>query len=103
VVRQAAKRKLLVCTGSHCREELRKSICLQEAVEQLPVDVTHVACQKVCKGPVVGVSIDEEWQWFEKMGSRKAVRALVELIEQGSISKPLRKRRDRKRAGKRRT
>ena len=73
---------------------------MQQALSRLPVDVERVGCQKVCKGPVVGLAIDGEWQWFCKVSSRKAVQALAELIEEGTIAKPLRKRRDTKRAGK---
>ncbi len=50
--------------------------------------------------PVVGLSIDGTLQWFRRMDSRKALRALVELVEDGTIAKPLLNRRDRKRAGK---
>ncbi len=70
---------------------------------RLPVEVTRVGCQKVCKGPVVGLAVDGEWQWFERMSSRKAVEALAQLVEGGTVAKPLRRRRNEKRAGKRRS
>ena len=70
------------------------------SIERLSVDVEHVGCQKVCHGPVVGVAIDGDWQWFERMDSPKALRALQQWIEDDTLGKPLRKRRNRKRAGK---
>ncbi len=70
---------------------------------RLPVDVSRVGCQKVCRGPVIGVAVDGEWQWFERMDSRKALDALVDLVAHDALGKPLRKRRDKKRSGKRRS
>lgn len=92
--------KLLLCTGSHCRKALTKHGLLQQTVSALPVEVTRVGCQKICRGPVVGVRIDGRWEWFEKMGSRKAVDALAELVERNTLRKRLDKRRSRKRSGR---
>ncbi len=97
-----AERTLFVCTGSHCRKALQKGDRLQEAVSKLPVKVTRVGCQKVCRGPVVGVAVGGRHQWFERMDSRKAIAALEALLEDDTLGKPLEKRRSRKRAGKRR-
>lgn len=96
------RRTLLVCSGSHCRKALQRDDGLVDALARIPIDIERVRCQKVCKGPVVGLAVEGEWQWFRRMNSRKALRALAELVEEGTIAKPLRKRRDRKRAGKRR-
>ncbi len=95
-----ARVPLFVCKGSHCRKLRSKNLRLQRTLGALPVDVTHVGCQKVCRGPVVGIAIDARLEWFERMGSRKALRALVELLETGQLASPLRKRRDRKRSGR---
>ena len=97
-----AERTLLVCAGSHCRKALRKGDRLQESVSRLPVKVTRVGCQKVCRGPVVGLVVDGRYQWFERMDSRKAIAALEDLLQGDTLGKPLEKRRSRKRAGKRR-
>ena len=94
--------RILVCTGSHCRRRLARSAGMAEALAGLGVEVERVGCQKVCKGPVLGVRVDGEWQWFRRMDSRKALAALRELIEAGKLEKRLRKRRDPRRAGKRR-
>jgi len=70
------------------------------SVAGLGVDIERVGCQKVCRGPVVGVAIDGRWQWFERMDSPKALRALEQLVDDDTLGKPLRKRRSKKRAGK---
>lgn len=97
-----ARRTVLVCSGTDCRKALERNGRLEEALSALPVSIERVRCQKVCKGPVVGVSVDGSWEWFRRMSSRKALRALEELVEEGTVTKALWRRRDRKRAGKRR-
>ena len=94
------RQTILVCSGSHCRKALQRDDRVEETLSRLPIVVERVRCQKVCKGPVVGLSIDGTWQWFRRMDSRKAMRALAELVEDGTIAKPLLNRLDRKRAGK---
>ncbi len=95
--------RLLLCHGSHCRKALARDGRLERTVARLPVDVRRVGCQKVCRGPVVGIAVGGEWEWFERMDSKKALRALVGWVEDGTVAKPLRKRRDKKRSGKRRS
>lgn len=97
------ERTLLVCTGSSCRKALRKNDRFHEALASLPVAIEPVGCQKVCRGPVVGTVLEGKWQWFERMGSKRALHALAELVETDAVGKPLRKRRNKKRAGKRRS
>ena len=97
------KPTLLICSGSRCRKALRKDDRLQRAVAQLPVEVQWVGCQKVCNGPVVGLAVEGRWEWFERVNSRKAIRALSVLLEEDLLEKPLRKRRNARRAGKRRS
>ncbi len=98
----APRQPILVCTGSHCRKALERSDRVEETLSRLPVVVERVRCQKVCKGPVLGTSVDGTWLWFRRMSSRKALGALETLVEEGVLSKPLLRRVDRKRAGKRR-
>ena len=98
-----AKRNLLVCSGSHCGKKLRKQRDLQERLDRLPVEITRVGCQKICRGPVIGIRVDDELQWFERMSSKKALQALVALVDGKEMRKPLKKRRNEKRMGKLRT
>ena len=73
---------------------------MERVLAQLPVRVTRVGCQKVCSGPLVGVQLDGRWEWFERMSSEKAMRALADLLEQDELRKPLRKRRRKGRSGR---
>jgi hypothetical protein len=93
---------ILICTGRHCRTFDRKRARLESALAGRAVEIEYVGCQKVCRGPVVGVLLQDEWQWFARMGSEKTVAALTELVDNGRLRDTLRKRRDRRRAGARR-
>ncbi len=95
-----AKPVLLLCRGSRCRKRLEKSPNVEKALASLPVRLTRVGCQKVCRGPVVGYAIGGEWQWFERVDSKKALRALADLVADDTLPGPLRKRRHAKRAGR---
>ena len=97
------RRTVYVCTGSHCRKQRAKDGRLDEIVGQLPVDVTRVRCQKVCRGPVLGIEVANEIEWFERVRGKKALRALVHLLEEGKLREPLEKRRRSDRTGKRRS
>lgn len=98
-----AKREILLCTGSHCRKALRKHGQLEGVLERLPVAVTRVGCQKVCRGPLVGITIEGQLEWFERMRTRKAAEALALLVEHGELAKRLEKRRNASRSGRRRS
>ncbi len=97
------RRTLLVCNGTHCRKKSATSDRLRSLIARLDVEVTRVGCQKVCDGPVVGALIDGEWQWFERMNSKKALRALADFVNDERLGTPLAKRINRARAGKRRS
>jgi (2Fe-2S) ferredoxin len=99
-VKAVARRKLLVCVGSHCRKVHARDHGVRDYLERLPVEIESVGCQKVCRSPVLGVEVDGAWQWFEGMDSKKALRALRELVLDDRLAKPLRKRRNEKRAGR---
>ena len=91
---------LFVCAGRHCRKAFAREASNAKHLSRLAVPIRYVGCQKVCKGPVVGLRIDGELQWFRQVDSRKAWDALAELIEDGTLARPLRKRMDRKRSGR---
>ena len=95
------KRRVFVCTGKHCRKAAAGVGGFDEALASLPGRLTPVGCQKVCKGPVVGVSpADGGVEWFRKVDSPKAWRGLARLLEEGHLSGALRKRRQKSRAGR---
>jgi hypothetical protein len=67
------------------------------------LDVELVRCQKICNGPVAGLSVDGRMEWFEHVDGIKEIAALVRLAHArppDRIPKPLRRRRVKRRAGK---
>jgi len=90
-----------LCVGSDCRKDRpgahRK---LRARLSAGGVAVTPVKCQKICKGPVVGIRVDGTLHWVRKVVGRELREDLVRLLEKGRWSKGLRKRRVRKRQGK---
>ncbi len=95
-----SKPELLLCRGSHCRRRLAKKAAVEQTLDQLPVAVRSVGCQKICRGPVVGFVVAGRLQWFERVGSKKALCALSDLVQNASLAKPLRKRQHAKRSGR---
>ena len=89
-----------VCRGKDCAE--RDERCpLLEALADVG-QVAEVKCQDLCEGPVAAVEVDGRLEWFERVRSGKARRALVELAAGRRTELPgrLRKRRATKRAGR---
>jgi hypothetical protein len=77
--------------------------CLTEVLEQHDVSLQLVKCQKICRGPVVGLPIAGRMEWFERVDGLKALAALVRLSRtkhRDEIPKSLRKRRVRAHAGR---
>jgi len=98
------RRRLYVCAGSDCRKALAKDPRLLELARDLDPDHRRVRCQKICKGPVVGVADDTGGlEWFRRVRKDKVLRALSDLVRAGRLRKPLAKRRVPKRSGKLRT
>lgn len=90
-----------LCNGSECRKK-RKSQKSLRALLGKEGQVCEVSCQKICKGPVVGVEIDGRLEWFSKMTGQDQ-ESLVHLLRHGDMKKRLRARMDKKRRGKMRT
>jgi hypothetical protein len=89
-----------LCVGKDCRKDdgYRE---LVSAVSVLP-KVRRVKCQDLCSGPVAGVVVDGEVEWFEHLRRGKERSALVQLAT-GKVSKvpaELRSHWARKRSGK---
>jgi hypothetical protein len=67
------------------------------------VSIQKVRCQKICAGPVVGLQVGGQMEWFERIRSLKEIAALVQLTKRkhsSGIPKPLRKRRVKRFAGR---
>lgn len=87
--------RVFVCHGKDCR----KSKGFGDLCRAVG-DAEAVACQKVCKGPVAGVVIDDRFEWFAKLRTGKLHQALVRAAETGEIGKKLKARRVKKRSGR---
>ena len=94
-----AKKKLYVCYGSDCTES-RGALRRLEASLEGVADIKPVKCQKICRGPVVGVQVSGTLEWFRRVDTEKARRRLVTLLETGKVKKALAKRRIGARSGK---
>ena len=89
---------IYVCKGKGCRKsEYTRSLegCLNDHG-----NVIQVKCQKICKGPVVGLEVNGAIEWFKKLRSQKAQDQLVELLLRGRLAGNLSERIAKKRRGK---
>lgn len=88
-----------VCRGSSCRKrkELPKILKL---LSDEDVSFRSVRCQKICKGPVVGLDIDGEVHWFKRLRDKKTRRGLVVWFRESRLKKAVRDHRVEKRKGK---
>lgn len=91
-------RTVHVCRGSDCKAETKASKKLRKLLKGR-ARVRAVGCQKVCEGPVIGLEVDGQLEWFENVRG-EARDALEVWLEDGRLKKALRKRRVKKRAGK---
>ena len=97
----AKKRRAYVCYGSDCTASKQALRQLERALESV-AEVKPVKCQKICRGPVVGVEVEGTLEWFRRVDKDKPRRRLVTLLETGSLKKSLAKRRVPGRSGKKR-
>ena len=88
-----------VCTGSDCRKRKKAFKSLLGALSQR-VEVCEVKCQKICSGPVVGVEINGQIEWFRKMKDDAMHTPLFALLRDGSMSAALKKHVVKARRGK---
>ena len=77
-----------VCTGSDCRKHKKAFRELQKDLSE-HATVCEVKCQKVCSGPVVGVEVAGQLEWFKKLRESSARRELYQLLRSGVVSKKL--------------
>ena len=91
-----------LCKGSDCRRRSAERDSLVKSIGTL-AEVEPVRCQKICKGPVVGLEVDGKVEWFKSVRTMKARRALKRFLTSQRRDKRLFDRRVKKRAGKLRT
>lgn len=89
--------RVLVCVGGDCRGA--KGFDEVMLIARASSGASTVACQGVCKGPVVGVERDGELRWYAKVrGDRR--RALARLVRTGTGRRALRSAEVRTRRGR---
>jgi hypothetical protein len=76
--------------------------CLEDFLRtKTDAHVYEVRCQKICHGPVAGVEIDGRMEWFERVGTPKAMVGLRRVVRgKTKLTRPLRNRRLKKRSGR---
>ena len=89
-----------LCTGKDCSRSPGHAE-LAAAIDAAPGLIAgRVRCQKVCKGPVAGFEVDGTLEWFARVRSPKARKAVIRTARDGGpLSDRLRKRRWAKRSG----
>lgn len=93
------KPRVYVCAGGSCRKP-RKGFRKLLSALQGEARVERVKCQKICDGPVAGMSVGGCIVWFGELDSRKRRDALLELVQTGRLPSRLEKRCVPKRSGK---
>lgn len=88
-----------LCAGSDCQKKRKANARLLEALAGR-ARVVPARCQKVCEGPVIGLQVDGELQWFGKVKGKAVRQALQAFLDQGELRKPLKGRVIKKRSGK---
>jgi hypothetical protein len=86
-----------------CRK-CKHSACLTEVLhERTHEPVELVRCQKICKGPVVGVVVDGRMEWFQRVDGVRPLAALLRLVKEpqpAKVPKPLKKLRVKRWSGR---
>ena len=86
---------VLLCRGRDCRKAKGyDKLC------RLFGDARTVGCQKICKGPIIGLEIDGKPEWFSRIRSSARRQALKAVLSSGRVRKGLKKLRKKKRSGK---
>jgi len=92
-----------VTTIAVCRK-CKQASCVIELLDRrtdTPLEV--VRCQKICRGPVVGLVVDGRMEWFERVRGVKPLAALLRVARKkhpSTVPKPLRKLHVAKRSGR---
>jgi hypothetical protein len=89
-------KKLYVC------KKCKNSDCLMKVLNKSDSRLVPVGCQKICAGPVVGVKVTGQMEWFSRVNSLKEIAGLRMLADRRTKrpARPLEKRRLAKRSGR---
>jgi hypothetical protein len=95
-----AKRQTVhVCSGKRCVDHPKRRQELVSALEGV-ANVDDCGCVKICHGPVAGLLVDGQLEWFRGLHSGKSIKQLRKLVKAGKLSQSLAKLRVPKRSGK---
>ena len=92
--------EVAICVGKACRKPKKRFQLLLQHLADRPIQ--RVKCQRICKGPVVGLKLGGTWEWFRRLDTAKALTAL-DLLLDGEMTPRMKGRRVKKRRGKLRT
>jgi hypothetical protein len=86
---------IVVCIGKDCRkaagfDELLASVRGLDHVDQ-------ASCQDLCHGPIVGLRIDGDLRWYDRIRTHKQRAALLRAVTSGRVPGDLRRLEIRKR------
>jgi hypothetical protein len=89
-------KKVYVC------KKCKNADCLTKVLNRADSRLVPVGCQKICAGPVVGVKVAGQMEWFSRVSSLKEIAALRMLADRRTKrpARPLEKRRLGKRSGR---
>ncbi|MEM8608799.1 MAG: hypothetical protein AAGF92_16965 [Myxococcota bacterium] len=92
------KPTVYICSGSSCSKRKKTAKKLAAALEPV-ASIKRVKCQKICKGPVLGIENGAPVQWFRSCADDDE-KDLVRVAVGRKPSKSLRKKVAAKRGGK---
>lgn len=95
----ASNRPLFVCQGKDCRKNTKQLCALRESLAGQG-EIISVQCQKICKGPVAGLEINGQIEWFAKLNDEKSLGHLTLLLQSGELKNRLKRRLSLKRSSK---
>jgi hypothetical protein len=90
------KTKVFVC------KKCKRHHCVEDALVKSDAKVVLVGCQKICSGPVAGLSVDGRMEWFDRLDTGKRLVGLRLLADHphGRPAKALKRRRLSERSGR---
>jgi len=90
------KPKVFVC------KKCKRHQCVEDALVKAEAKTILVGCQKICSGPVAGLCVDGQMEWFDRLDTGKRLAGLRLLANHPTARpvKALRRRRVSKRSGR---
>lgn len=90
------KTKVYVC------KKCKRHQCVEDALTKSAAKTVLVGCQKICSGPVAGIRVDGQMEWFDRIDTGKRLAGLRMLANEPTVGpvKALKKRRVSRRSGR---